>query len=302
VAVIDLSANPDSRFSFIHADGSTRFEIGSITKALTGMLLADSVQRGEIFLDTKMSDVLPATFEVEAGSITATELCTHTSGLPRTVPRSLASLRGLRYSVLQLNPYHGMTPSLVIKQASRQALTHRGRRRYSNLGAALLGQLVAVRGGAEFADLLRDRILRPMGMTSSEVSGNGRTAPWGTSPSGLPRQPWVMGGFAPAGGVYSTIDDMAKFARAVLNGSAPGLYSTVAFEGIPTDRPSRNSGMFWMIDSEPGTQKAMIWHNGGTGGYSSLMSIFPHLQRAVIILQSVAGRGAELERVAPEFL
>jgi hypothetical protein len=65
---------------------------------------------------------------------------------------------------------------------------------------------------------------------------------------------------------------------------------------------SRIDDRVWMIDSEPGTQNAMIWHNGGTGGYSSLMSIFPRLQRAVIILQSFAGRTAELERVAPEFL
>lgn len=295
MATIDRSASPSTRYTFINSDGSTRFEIGSITKGLTGMLLADSVERGEISLDTKVSDVLPDTAEVEAGSIAVTELCTHTSGLPRSVRRPLAPLRGLRYSALQLNPYHGMTSSVVMRQAVGQRLTDRGHRRYSNLGAALLGHLLAVRGSAEYAVLLRERILRPTGMNSSAVARHGDTAPWGTSPSGLPRQPWVMGGFAPAGGVYSTIEDMARLARALLEGSAPGLDSTVAFEGIPTDRENRTSGMFWIIDSEPGTGQRMIWHNGGTGGYSSWMGIFPHLSRAVIILQSVAGRGAELQ-------
>jgi CubicO group peptidase (beta-lactamase class C family) len=111
-----------------------------------------------------------------------------------------------------------------------------------------------------------------------------------------------MGGFAPAGGVYSTIEDMAQLATAVLDGSAPGHNSTVAFGGIPTDRPNRSAGMFWIVDSEPGTEKRTVWHNGGTGGYSSLIAIVPHLRRAVIVLQSVAGRGAELERVVFELL
>lgn len=300
--MVDLSASPSSRFSFIDANGSTRFEIGSITKVLTGMLLADSVERGEISLGTKVSDVLPDTAEVDAGSITVTELCTHTSGLPRTVRRPLASLRGLRYSVLQLNPYRGMTSSLVIEQVIRQQLTDRGSRRYSNLGAAALGELLAVCGGAGYADLLRERILRPMGMDSSDVSESGRTAPWGTSSSGFPRQPWTMGGFAPAGGVYSTIEDMALFARAMLSGTAPGFDSTAAFDGIPTDRMNRKSGMFWIIDTVPGTGQRMIWHNGGTGGYSSLMKVSPHLQRAVIVLESIAGHGAELECVASKFV
>ena len=302
VAAIDLSTSPRVRFSFIDAEGSTRFEIGSITKGLTAMLLADSVGRGEISLDTEVGDVLPGTDGAEAGSIAVTELCTHTSGLPRTVRRPLAALRGLRHRVLQSNPYHGMTTSLVIEQAVGQRLTDRGQRRYSNLGAALLGQMLAHCGGAEYAVLLRERILRPLGMDASDVARRRDTAPWGTSPSGLPRQPWAMEGFAPAGGVYSTIEDMAQLACALLDGSAPGLLSTVPFEGIPTDRANRHSGMFWIIDGDPGTDQVMIWHNGGTGGYSSFMGIVPHRQRAVVFLQSVAGRGAELARVVADLL
>ena len=201
-----------------------------------------------------------------------------------------------------MNPYYGLTTSSVIEQAVGQRLTNRGQRRYSNLGAALLGQMLARSGGAEYAVLLRERILRPMGMNASDVATRRDTAPWGTSPSGLPRQPWAMEGFAPAGGVYSTIEDMAKLASALLDGSAPGLPATVAFEGIPTDRANRQSGMFWIIDGSPGAPQTMVWHNGGTGGYSSFMGIVPHRQRAVVILQSVAGRGAELAGAAAELL
>jgi CubicO group peptidase (beta-lactamase class C family) len=151
VAAIDRSICPGVRFAFVNAGGSTRFEIGSVTKGLTGMLLADSVERGEIALDTTVSAVFPETAVAEAGSITVTELCTHTSGLPRSVRRPFAAWRGLRHSVLQLNPYHGMTTALMLEQAAAQQLSERGHRRYSNLGAALLGQLLAARGGAEYA-------------------------------------------------------------------------------------------------------------------------------------------------------
>jgi CubicO group peptidase (beta-lactamase class C family) len=302
VAAIDRSSSQRVTFSFIHANRSTRFEIGSITKGLTGMLLADSIGRGEMALETKVSDVLPDAAAVEAGSITGAELCTHTSGLSRSVRRPLAALRGLRYSVLGLNPYHGMTTALVLEHAAGQHLTERGLRRYSNLGAALVGQLLAVRGGADFDVLLRERILRPMGMHASDVASRRDTAPWGTSASGLPRQPWVMGGFTPAGGVYSTIEDMAALAGALLDGSAPGHRSTVPFEGIPTNSGNRRSGMFWIIDGEPALEKTMIWHNGGTGGYSSLMVVLPDRQRAIVMLQSIAGHGATLARAVAGLL
>ena len=102
----------------------------------------------------------------------------------------------------------------------------------------------------------------------------------------------------PAGGVYSTIGDMAQFARKLLDGSAPGLASLVPLDDVRTDRENRYSGMFWIIDTDPETGRKLIWHNGGTGGYSSLIGIAPEIQQAVVVLANVGGSAAKLWPVA----
>jgi CubicO group peptidase (beta-lactamase class C family) len=105
-----------------------------------------------------------------------------------------------------------------------------------------------------------------------------------------------MGGFAPAGGVISTLGDMARLAVALLDGSAPGLGSLTPIEGVATAGPNRASGMFWVIESDPGTDRKMIWHNGQTGGYSSFLGLAPHSGRAMIVLLNVS-RANEQQQV-----
>jgi len=105
-----------------------------------------------------------------------------------------------------------------------------------------------------------------------------------------------MGGYAPAGGVVSTISDMARLAVALLDGSAPGIRSLTPLDGVDTGTPNRATGMFWVIDSVPGTNRMMIWHNGQTGGYSSFLGLLPQTGRAVIVLASVA-RAREQQRI-----
>ncbi len=297
-AVIDLAAVPSVKLAFINADASTRFEIGSITKALTGMLLADSVQRGEISLETVVADILPATASADFGSLTMKELCTHTSGLPR-LPRGAATfLRALLFTVAQLNPYGGLTASDVLGQAGRQTLAQRGERRYSNLGGAVLGQLLAIAASCDYATLLAERILRPVGMDATALSTKKETAFPGWSMSGLRRQPWVLDGYAPAGGLFSTIEDMARLAGALLDRSAPGLSSMDGIDGVVTDRPHRASGMFWVIESPPGTDVTVVGHSGRTGGYSALLVLLPRTRRGVIVLENVARSAQQQQRLA----
>jgi CubicO group peptidase (beta-lactamase class C family) len=296
-AVIDCDRTPVCRCAFIRASAESRFEIGSITKGLSGMLLADAIDRGEIALETTVGDVVPSFANRAVGSVTIRELCTHTSGLPRLVRRSFAAIRGLRYGVLQMNPYRGISTSDVLELAARQRLVERGQRRYSNLGGALLGHLLAARVGIEYGQLLKERVLVPTGMDSTDIAIPGHTAPWGRSASKLPRQPWVMGGFSPAGGVVSTTEDMARLAHKLLDGAAPGCSSLIPIEGVATDRPNRHSGMFWIVDVNPRTGRPVIWHNGGTGGYSALLSLVPDLRRAAVVLVNAGGQSAKLEPV-----
>jgi CubicO group peptidase (beta-lactamase class C family) len=301
-AVIDMRAGPTTRLAFIGADAATRFEIGSITKALTCMLLADAVERGEITLDTEVGEVIGTSAGTDFGSITVKELCTQTSGLPRVARGPLTALRGLGFALLGFDPYRGIDASEMLQQAARQGLSDRGRYRYSNLGAAVLGQLLAIVAATEYPRLLRERILAPIEMTGSVVARRRDAAAPGWSSSGLPRRPWILDGYAPAGGVISTIGDMARLAEALLGGSAPGLASMTPIDGAATGQPHRTSGMFWVIGSIPETGGTMVGHTGRTGGYCALLVLLPKTQRAVIVLENVARRPREHERLAAGLL
>jgi len=171
---------------------------------------------------------------------------------------------------------------------------------YSNLGGALLGQLLAIADSVDYLSLVSEHVFRPLGMASSAVASTGRHAPWGRSSLGIPRQPWVMGGYSPAGGVLSTIADMARLACALLDGSAPGVESLAPIDGVTADRPNRRSGLFWIIDEPQGEQPVTIWHNGGTGGYSSILVLIPSTRRAVVVLEGRAGGAARLKRIADQ--
>jgi CubicO group peptidase (beta-lactamase class C family) len=180
--------------------------------------------------------------------------------------------------------------------AARQDLRDRGRAAYSNLGAALLGQLIARRAGADFGALLEARILAPVGMHSACVATRKQHAAPGWSSTGLPRQPWVQDGYAPAGGVIATIDDLARLAAALLSHTAPGSMSMNPVPGVMTTSPDRQSGMFWIVARRRDTQ-SMIWHNGATGGYSAFFALFPETRQAVAVLANMS-RPSDQQRIA----
>jgi len=297
VAVVEVGTAPRIRTAFLDADAGTRFEIGSVTKGLTGMLLADAIERGELSLATEVGAIVPRCAGTAFGSVSARELCTHTSGLPRVERGARAQMRMSLRVVLGLDPYRGRLGPDVIAAAEHGGLRSRGRYEYSNLGAAVLGQLLAVAADTDYPALLRERILLPAGMIASAVGTRHDTAPRGRPSFGRRPQPWIMDGYAPAGAVVSTITDMGRLAVSFLDGSAPGCRSLRAIDGVETDRPNRASGMFWIIDAIPNSDRTIIWHNGQTGGHSAFFALFPHANRAVVVLANVA-RAADQERIA----
>jgi CubicO group peptidase (beta-lactamase class C family) len=188
-AVIDLQTESRARFAFVGADRETRFEIGSVTKGLTGMLLADAVDRGAMSLETNVAAIAPRCEGTAFGTVTLNELCTHTSGLPRVGWSRLGSARALVSVLLARDPYRGQTGSELLDAAARLPLRHRGQYRYSNLGAAALGCLVATGAGVDYPSALRERILLPVGMRASTVGSRRDTAARGWSATGRRTRP-----------------------------------------------------------------------------------------------------------------
>ncbi len=246
-------------------DGSTPFEIGSITKGLTGMLLADS----GIDPDTPVSDLLPdVNFSDDGvGSATLAELASHRSGLPRlrTTPLSLA--RGWVANITGADPYASYDSDAVLADAAAASAGGKGEVSYSNLGMALLGLALAEHAGTPYRDLLTARILEPLGMAGTVVAATESELPenraHGSLVSGLPADPWLGQGWSGAGaGVWSTADDLAMLLRALLDGTAPGAdAATPRFDAGDGER----IGYGWFTETIDGRE--VTWHNGGTGGF-----------------------------------
>lgn len=151
----------------VEPDANTVFEIGSITKVFTALLLADMVERDEVALDDEIARYLPADVRVPARNgkaITFVDLATHTSGLPR-LPTNLQALD-------LIDPYAAYGPAQLHEFLSGYELPRDPGEKweYSNVGAGLLGYVLARRAGMSYEALLRARILAPLGMHDTTIT------------------------------------------------------------------------------------------------------------------------------------
>ena len=281
------------RFAGFGADEHTEFEIGSVTKTFTASLLADAVSRGEVTLETTVAEILGddlADPQAAIGTVTLAELASHRSGLPRLAP-GWASWRGLLAGqFLHRDPYPASAEQ-VIAQAQDAALNDRGTVNYSNLGYAFLGQLLATAAGQDYDELLRSRLLQPLGLRDTHLPVTAANlpedAPAGRSAGGHREGPWTLNGSAPAGGIRSTARDMAAYAEAQLDGTAPGA---AALEPQWPDGESGDRyGLAWVTSAaETDAGVEVTWHNGQTGGFAAMVALDRSAGRAVVILSNVS--------------
>lgn len=267
---------------------STIFEIGSITKGFTGILLADMVLRGEVALDDPVARYLPD-WTIPTWSdqpITLLDLATHTSGLPR-MPGNMHPANGQ-------DPYADYT-----LEEFRQFLAHFRLPRspglgydYSNFGMALLGIALARRANTTYQALIQDRILTPLGMRNTwfEVPERerGRLAR-GHDTELEPTGAWHLGQFAPAGGLRSTVPDLLRLAAAIRDTTAGPLARAMAF-AIRPRRPYvgvDSIGLAWHHLHLDGAD--IVWHNGGTGGFRSWLGVDIRHRKSVVVLANAGG-------------
>ena len=263
---------------------STVFEIGSITKALTGTLLADMVVRGEVGLNDPVTRHLPTGWTMPAGitrGITLLDLATHTSGLPR-MPADFAPGN-------PLDPYGDYDDAKLRRSlAATTLVTQPGEAYdYSNFGAAVLGRALAHRGGKPYEELLHERVLLPLGMRDSRFAGNGAAdhrSATGYTARILPTGAWNLVAFAPAGGLRSSIGDMLKLLAAVADTSKGPLAKALAL-ATRAHRPIHgvdSVGLGWHRLRQGTTE--VVWHNGGTGGFRTFAGVNVHTGRGVVMM------------------
>ena len=273
------------RTAHFGATDDTEYEIGSITKTMTAALLADAVERGEVTEDTAVGDLLPLG-DAPIAEVTLAELASHRAGLP-TVPGGLgATLATYGFTFLGTDPYRYDEQDLL-DAASAENLDQRGRYSYSNMGVSLLGQALARAADMPYPELLARRVLDPVGLTDTSAPTSPvdltSAALTGLTPGGRRVDAWTLGSFAPSGSVRSTPKDMATWAAALLDGEAPGMAALDARWPI---EDGLSIGLAWHVSELDGT--TITWHNGGTGGFASMLALDREARRAVIVLHDTA--------------
>lgn len=268
----------------------SEFEIGSVSKTFTGALLAVAVERGELVTETTVAEVLGADAEGSAiADVTLAELATHSSGLPRLASAAAGGGGSILAGLLRKDPYRGRDGQQVIADALDETPSGRGQHAYSNLAVALEGQLLATVAGTDYATLLTERILEPLGMTSTyapiTAENLRQTARRGHGTSGLRQGMWTMEGSAPAGGIRSTPADMARYLTAMMDGSAPG--AEAATEVLFEESGTSSTAMNWFLE-DFGSGQPITWHNGMTGGYASFVGWDPSSGRGLALLSDTA--------------
>jgi CubicO group peptidase (beta-lactamase class C family) len=248
--------------------------------------LADAIQRGEVTADTKVGALLPLG-GAPIADVTLAELASHRSGLSA---QGMHLDDGIPFALRYLRHQDPFTQDVdgVLAIARKATLTDRGGFVYSNLGVALLGHALAAAAQMDYAQLVQERLFTPLGMSESSLpltAGNLPSgAPTGYSAAGIAEAPWTINGWAPAGGVRSTPADMVRYARALLDGYAPGIDALTPrweFGG-------QQIGYVWTTQVYQG--HTVTVKNGLTAGFTSKIILDRANHRAVIVLSNTAAQ------------
>lgn len=270
-------------------DGDTVFEIASVTKIFTALLLADMVLRGDVALDDLAAKYLPSHVHVpdyEGRGITLRDLVTYTSGLPGW-PANFPPLDKAKpfpdYSIDQ------MYAALGDYKLPTAPGTHF---RYTNFDFGLLGHVLSRCAGVRYEDLVVARICAPLGMDSTRItltpSMRARRAP-GHNAQLQTVEGWGhTSAFEAAGAFSSTANDLLKFLAAA-TGRAPSSL-TPAFAALlrprvpikSIDFPNMSVAAGWFVFADHGDE--LIWKNGDTLGYTSFMGYSAKSRQGIVLL------------------
>ncbi|MBW4441549.1 MAG: serine hydrolase [Plectolyngbya sp. WJT66-NPBG17] len=268
-------------------DGDTIFEIGSISKVFTALLLADGVKQGEVKLNDPISKFLPKSVKVphrNGKEITLIDLATHTSGLPR-LPDNLNS-KDIE------NPYANYTIEQLYEFLSSYQLTREigTKYEYSNLGFGLLGHILNLKSGMDYETLVTTRITQPLQMRSTKIQLSSEMRSrlaTGHNEIGKPVKNWDIPTLSGAGALRSTTHDLLNFLAANL-----GLTQSTLFPAMQrtqniqrqTGASDLGIGLGWHLYQKYGTE--IVWHSGQTGGYHSFIGFDRKKQWGVVVLSN----------------
>ncbi len=270
------------------ADGRTIFPLSSVTKAVTGLLVARDAAEGTLSPDTRLASLLAQDLAPLVGDRTVGEALTHTAGFG-------ANPRNLAFATMPTRPAAGYTRAqLAACLADTQCSVGpavRGEYLYSNLGLGLLGVALEDSHRASFEQLVQQRLAVPLGLRDTHTAAFSDASRWttGTTPAGLEVAPATMGVLAPAGELLSTADDLRSLLTALVRPS-PELRPAVDRATTPLVA----GGHAWAIDRLTLRGLALASKSGEQAGFSSMLMWSPARGAAVIAFTTRGGTSKTL--------
>ncbi len=264
-------------------DEHTIYEIGSISKVFTAILLAQQVRDGDLTLDDKINDYLPAEVKVPVmgeQEITFGNLSDHTSGLPR-----------MPYNFTPANPHNPFADYTVDQMyefiSNYQPVREVGEEfEYSNIAQGLLGHLLAENKNTTYENLMIQTIARPLAMNETKIKLDKRMTDnlaLGHS-DGQVVENWDIPTLAGAGAIRSSTSDMAKFVSANLGYSESPVMAAMEFSHqIRHDKAdAMRVALGWLI--KKGEDGDIFCHGGATGGYRTFIGFVKETGKGVVLL------------------
>ncbi len=285
-------------------DAHTLFEIGSLTKVFTGLMLAEAVQANNLELQMSVAELLETQTPQEVlldPDITLEMLVTHTSGLP-SIPLTLPmQISLLTLGITRGNPYKTISEQVMVNYFEKsQKVTEHGRVfNYSNYGFGLLGLIIAHNNGKTYEDSIQQLITHRLGMDSTLVhttestrkqiaTGHHSFLRLGRLNIGRQSQYWDMhDAMAGCGGIRSSGEDLLKFLNGLIE-QQQLPFATLAQQPLYSINDQLDIGMAWLIQDDLLPNQKVVWHNGQTGGFNSYLGFVGHERKGVFILSNLA--------------
>jgi serine-type D-Ala-D-Ala carboxypeptidase/endopeptidase len=277
-----------SGVSNVAMDAHTVFEIGSITKVMTALLLTDMAARGEVAVDDPVAKYLPASVTVrERGRpITLLSLATYNSGLPKlpgNLPPNWWANRNpfANYSVDNLYEF----VSSYVPQY--EPGTHF---EYSSLGFGLLGIALARRAGKSYEELLIERVCGPLGLAHTRIALSAGMQRHLVQAHDLDLRPtplWDLPALQGSGAARASVDDVTKFLKACMGlGHSPlrGALARLLETRRPTNLAGTDAGLGWFISSNG--KEEIAWKSGLTGGCNSFIGFSTKRRCGALVLSN----------------
>jgi CubicO group peptidase (beta-lactamase class C family) len=268
---------PSSPWNYgLELDGHVVFEIGSVTKVVTALVLARLANQDVVSLDDPVDRWVPEAVPNRGPVPSLRSLATHTSGLPRVgkglLGRALWSTN---------DPYVRTTFDDVVRAVRRSDLAP-GSVAYSHLGYAVLGGALANAAGRPYPELAREAVLEPLGLHDTTFGVPDRLERRVAQGHGGRRRrrvpPWNLGAFTPSGGLRATASDLLALGQSHLT-----PWRTPVGDAI---RAVLAEPLGWRMGDA--RSPSLRWHEGSTGGFAAFVGVDPECRSAVVAVANTA--------------